>query len=59
MNVSTSVVLVCAVLASLAGGVALAYGLCLVMFESFRVHSQKVDRERTSAASVKTARLSA
>ena len=36
------VVLICAVLASLAGGVVLAYGVCVVMFTAFRVHSQSV-----------------
>jgi len=36
------VVLICAVLASLAGGVALAYGICVAMFTAFRVHSQSV-----------------
>ena len=42
------VVLICAVLASLAGGVALAYGICVSMFRVFRVHSQSV--AATSAA---------
>jgi len=36
------VVLICAVLASLAGGVALAYGVCVAMFTAFRIHSQSV-----------------
>jgi hypothetical protein len=36
------VVLICAVLASLAGGVALAYGVCVTMFTAFRIHSRNV-----------------
>lgn len=59
MSFSTSVVLVCAVLASLAGGVALAYVLCLLMFESFRMHSERVHQEQSSSPRVKTARLRA
>ena len=36
------VVLICAVFASLTGGVALAYGVCAALFTAFRVHSQSV-----------------
>jgi len=36
--VSDSVTLVCAVLASLASGVLLAYGVCLAVFALFRMH---------------------
>ena len=39
---SDSVVLVCAVLASLASGVLLAYGICLAMFGVFRMHAAQV-----------------
>jgi len=45
-------VLVCAVLASLASGVVLAYGICLAMFSAFRVHSRSV---ATHAAAQRTA----
>jgi predicted phage tail protein len=34
--------LVCAVLASLASGVLLAYGICLAMFGVFRMHAAQV-----------------
>ena len=36
---SDSVTLVCAVLASLASGVLLAYGVCLAVFALFRMHA--------------------
>jgi len=41
VSVSDSVVLVCAVLASLASGVLLAYGVCQAVFALFRVHAQQ------------------
>jgi len=37
--VSTSIVLVVAVLGSLAVGVLAAYGVCLAMFALFRIHA--------------------
>lgn len=40
--VTTSIVLGCAVLASLATGVLLAYGLCLSMLAAFRMHAIQV-----------------
>ena len=40
--VSDSVMLVCAVLASLAAGVLVAYGACLAMFGLFRTHARQV-----------------
>jgi hypothetical protein len=40
--VSTSIVLVCAVLASLAAGVLVAYGVCHGMFALFRIHARQV-----------------
>ena len=39
---SDSVVLVCAVLASLASGVLLAYGVCQAVFALFRMHTCQV-----------------
>ncbi len=42
----TGVVLLCAVLASLAGGVLLAYGLCDAMFHIFRIHSIQAAQQR-------------
>lgn len=41
--------LVCAVLASLAVGVLMAYGLCLGMFRIFRLHSISAAKQRASA----------
>ncbi len=44
----TTVVLLCAVLASLAGGVLLAYGICDAMFYVFRIHSIQVAQQRAA-----------
>jgi len=44
--VMSSLMMVCAVLASLALGVLMAYGICLVMFRAFRVHAEAAARER-------------
>jgi len=48
-------VLVCAVLASLAVGVLLAYGICRAMFAMFRMHAQQV--AENSARRVVAARV--
>jgi hypothetical protein len=40
--VTSSIVLVCAVLASLASGVLVAYGICMAMFAAFRMHVRQV-----------------
>ncbi|MEO8737262.1 MAG: hypothetical protein ABI380_12070 [Edaphobacter sp.] len=39
---NSSIVLICAVLASLAVGVLLAYGICMAMFSVFRIHARQV-----------------
>ena len=39
---TSSIVLVCAVLASLAAGVLVAYGICMAMFATFRMHVRQV-----------------
>ena len=44
----TTVVLICAVLASLAGGVLLAYGICNAMFHVFRIHSIQAAQQRAA-----------
>ena len=44
----TTVVLICAVLSSLAGGVLLAYGICTAMFNIFRIHSIQVAQQRAA-----------
>lgn len=43
---ATVVVLVCVVFSALAGGVLLAYSLCLGMFHIFRIHSIQVAQQR-------------
>jgi predicted phage tail protein len=40
--VVTSIVLICAVLASLAVGVLVAYGVCIAMFGLFQMHARQV-----------------
>ncbi len=37
-----SVVMISAVLASLASGVLIAYGICVAMFKAFRIHARQV-----------------
>jgi hypothetical protein len=46
-----TLMLVCAVAASLAFGVLVAYGMCQVMFRVFRVHQTAVARTRVAVAS--------
>jgi hypothetical protein len=50
--VNSSIVLVSAVLASLASGVLSAYGICYTMFRVFRIHATKVAAERQARAVV-------
>jgi hypothetical protein len=45
----SSTLLVSAVLASLAAGVLLAYGICLGMFRIFRVHSMQAAQQRIAS----------
>ena len=45
----TTVVLVSAVLASLAAGVLLAYGICVAMFRVFRMHARQVAALKSNA----------
>jgi predicted phage tail protein len=40
--VTSSIVLMCAVLASLAVGVLVAYGVCMAMFGVFQMHVRQV-----------------
>ena len=42
MFVNSSIVLMAAILASLAVGVLVAYGVCLAMFGVFRIHVRQV-----------------
>jgi hypothetical protein len=37
-----SIVLVCAVLASLVAGVLVAYGICIAMFRAFQMHVRQL-----------------
>jgi hypothetical protein len=46
---SSSILLVGAVFASLAFGVLLSYGICQVMFRIFRVHAQSAARRSQTA----------
>jgi len=48
--VNTSIVLVSAVLASLAAGVLMAYAICVSMFRIFRIHATQVAAERQARA---------
>jgi hypothetical protein len=48
VEVNTSIVLVSAVLASLAAGVLSAYALCATMFRIFRIHATQVAAERSA-----------
>jgi len=51
----TSIVLVCAVLASLAAGVLVAYGVCYAMFALFRIHARQVAvRSASQVVAVRT-----
>lgn len=47
---NTSIVLVSAVLASLAVGVLSAYAICAAMFRLFRMHATQVAAERNAQA---------
>jgi hypothetical protein len=46
VEVNSSIVLISAVLASLAVGVLTAYGICVTMFRIFRMHAKQVAAER-------------
>ena len=49
---NSSIVLVSAVLASLAVGVLVAYGTCMAMFGIFRIHARQVAAERSAQSVV-------
>lgn len=57
MFVNSSIVLISAVLASLAVGVLLGYGVCLAMFSIFRIHVQKVAAVRVARRGVAAAQV--
>ncbi len=50
--VNSSIVLVSAVLASLAVGVVFAYGVCIAMFSIFRIHARQVAAVRMARSVV-------
>jgi ABC-type glycerol-3-phosphate transport system permease component len=50
--VNSSIVLISAVLASLATGVLTAYGICMTMFRLFRIHARQVAAEKRARAVV-------
>ena len=53
---NTSIMLVCAVLASLAVGVLIAYGVCIAMMSAFQMHARQIagnaDRQVTATVQV-------
>jgi hypothetical protein len=49
--VISSIVLICAVLASLAVGVLVGYWVCMAMFGVFRIHARQVASARRVVAS--------
>jgi uncharacterized protein (DUF2062 family) len=49
--------LVCAVLASLAVGVLMAYGVCIAMFRVFQMHVRQVAAENRSRRVATTAQV--
>ncbi|MEO6803857.1 MAG: hypothetical protein ABI197_11520 [Granulicella sp.] len=52
---STSIVLVCAVLASMGAGVLMAYGACYAMFALFSIHARHVAVRSGSLPTVQVA----
>lgn len=50
-----SILLVCAVLASLAAGVLLAYFVCNVLFGIFRMHAESISNANAPAPTVQVA----
>jgi hypothetical protein len=58
MVVGLSISLVCAVAASLALGVLVAYGICFSMFHLFRIHARQVaSRKAVAPIPAATARI--
>jgi hypothetical protein len=55
--VNSSIVLVSAVLASLAAGVLSAYVVCISMFRIFRIHATQVAAERQARTILATSTL--
>ena len=51
--VGVTLLLICAVLASLTAGVLLAYGICVGMFWVFRIHAEQVAEARRQLATAK------
>jgi hypothetical protein len=55
--VNSSIMLVCAVLASLAVGVLVAYGVCIAMFRAFEMHVRQVAAGNSSRRVVAPAQV--
>ncbi len=53
---TTSIMLVCAVLMSLAVGVLVAYWVCMGMFQVFRMHARQVQAKRAVGGTVQVVR---
>ncbi|HEU4635994.1 MAG TPA: hypothetical protein VFS41_07445 [Edaphobacter sp.] len=54
---NSSIVLISAVLASLAVGVLVAYAICTTMFRLFRIHARQVAAEKQARAVVAPPRV--
>ncbi len=50
---SSSIVLVCAVLAALSMGVLIAYAICVAMFSVFRAHALQVRAQKQVGATLR------
>jgi uncharacterized membrane protein len=55
----STIVLVCGVLASLALGVWIAYGVCVGMFRLFRIHARQIAAAKSVAQAAPVPRLDA
>ena len=56
---SASLMLVCAVLVSLALGVLVAYGICQLLFRVFHMHSISAARQRAERKAAATMQIAA
>ena len=54
---NSSIVMISAVLASLAVGVLVAYGICMAMFGIFRIHARQVAAVNSAQSVVAPARV--
>ncbi len=57
MVLALSISLICAVAASLALGVLVAYGICFSMFHLFRIHARQVASRKAAATPIATTQI--